>query len=93
MPVFGVRVHPRRLVASWKVEHGVGGGKAIGGARPKQEETITVEVPYSVGSNDSFACLVVLTYIRVEVAKKYELAHLWNSEDEGIQLFIELLLN
>ena len=36
----------------------------------KQEETVIVAFPYSVGSDDSLPWLVVLTYTSVEVAKK-----------------------
>ncbi len=30
VPVLGARMHPRRLVASWKAKHGVGDGQAMG---------------------------------------------------------------
>ncbi len=70
MRVLGERVHSRRLVPSWKAERGVGDGQAMGVECLKQEETVIVAFPYSVGSDDSLPWLVVLTYTSVEVAKK-----------------------
>ncbi len=70
MPVLGVRLHPRCLVASWKAERGVGDGQAMGGACPKQEDTTTVAFPYSVRSDDAFPRLMVLTDTSIEVIKR-----------------------
>ncbi len=63
----------------------------MGGTRPKVVGTVAVS--YSIGSDDSFPCLVGLNNTSVKVASKKELVHLWNSGDEGIQFFIELLLS
>ena len=75
------------------MEHGVGNGQAVCGTGHEQKEAVTVALPYSLVSNDSFPNLVVLTYACVEVTEEYELVRLWNSGDEGFQFFIELFLD
>ena len=63
------------------------------GTGPEQKEAVTVALPYSMVSDDSFPNLVVLTYACVEVTEEYELVRLWNSRDNGFQFFIELFLD
>ena len=73
--------------------HGVGNDQAMCGTGPEQKDAITVAIPYSMVSDDSFLNLVVLTYACVENTEEYELVRLWNSRDEGFQFFTELFLD
>ena len=70
VPVIGTRGHPRRLVAGPEKEHGVVNGQAMCSAGPEQKEALTVAIPCSMVSDDSFPNLVVLTYASVELTEE-----------------------
>ena len=70
VPVLGARGHPQRPVAGPETEDGVGNGQAMCGAGPEEKEALTVAIPYSMMSDDSFPNLVVLTYAIVELTEE-----------------------
>ena len=70
VPVIGTRGHPRRLVAGPEKEHRVVNGQAMCSAGPEQKEALTVAIPCSMVSDDSFPNLVVLTYASVELTEE-----------------------
>ena len=63
MPVFGARMHPWRLIASWQIENCVSDQQFMLCTLLQKEEAIAVALFYSFSPNHFFPGLDCLTYV------------------------------
>ena len=89
MPVLGVRVNLRHLVAVWKVEDCVSDEQVMYGTCFEQKQTIAIPPTYSMMSFKSVPDYMISSHLIIDISQCKRLVWLGNSWDQGVKLYIK----
>lgn len=78
MPTFGGRVHPGCFESVSLSEECVGNGEIVFSTLGQEEDTIGVDISYTLLTDDAVPCFVIPTDSGIEVSKKDDFVFLWD---------------